>query len=688
MSYSLLKSYTRLPIYLLIFIALIGSKVSAQDLLKLIPANSSGVVTMNGEAFFKKIDLEQINRLEMFQDMDERTQGKKGDKYQEYSKLYKAPTSLGLNINSKSYIFFGNSIDTTDYGMRYTYTGLTMSLLKSSKFESFIKKVSDQKATKFGSYKFCKIEDGAIVAWNKKQMLVLNVSGYGENREEVLFKLLKQIINQSANESIKNNKNFIATQSQTFDFNYWMNFESTMNGLLPVSYMTLPIFKDLPFVGADFYKGYFLDLNLNFNNGDITIDAMQTLSDESSKKMKDVYGKGINPEFVKYLHKDHLLGLLSYSINMKGLKPMLDTALADSVKDQLNEGFIGLLYESKLKKDSKLNKLQLEIDSMYTDLYPAYQYDTTAYTEPAEYDTTYYQDDYYGTDTTAINEEQINEDYVDTMAVDMEYYEDSTYTDSYSKEDSISNAKNDRIDAKRKELDERKKALLQAKVKELNLKKDFLFDLFQGDAIGAITDYYWIDKKYKTFDYDEENLKPIEVEKTKKEIYPEFFAGFTLNNTVQAKKFLTSLTKDSFLLKQNTYYIIPAEQKLFVTISNNLLIITNNEAIVKENFKGYSEKERISSDLQATLLHKTSAFHVNIKDIFAKLPYDNMSKEKQAMYSLLMNSFGTLLATSDPYVTNMSKSDMSLKLTNKIDNSFYEIFRIINEVYKMNRNKF
>lgn len=685
---SLQKFCSLLFIYTLAFISIIYTEATAQDLLKLIPANSSGVVSMNGEGFFKKIDLEQINRLEMFQDMDERTQGKKGDRYQEYSKLYKAPTSLGLNIHSNSYIFFGNLVDTTEYGMRYTYTGLTMSLIKSSKFENFIKKVSDQKPVKLGAYKFCRIETGAIVAWNKKQLMVLSISGFGEDKEEILLKQLKQLINQSVNESIKSNKNFMATQSQSFDFNYWMNFESTMNGLLPVSYMTLPIFKDLPFIGADFYKGYFFDVNLNFNNGDISIDGKQTLSDESSKKMKDIYGKGLNPEFVKYLHKDHLLGLYSYSINMKGLKPMLDTALADSVKDQINEGFIGLLYDAKIKKDTKVNKLQLEIDSMYTDLYPAYKYDTTAYTDYADYDTSYYQDDYYESDTTAIDEEQITEDYVDTSDVEMEYYEDSTYTDSYSKEDSIFNAKNDRIDAKRKELDDRKKVLLQAKVKELNLKKDFLFDLFQGDAIGAITDYYWIDKKYKTFDYDEENLKPIEVEKTKKEIFPEFFAGFTLNNTVEAKKFLASLTKDSFLLKKNTYYIIPGEQKLFVSISNNLLLITNNEVIVNENFKGYSEKERISNDLQATLLHKTSAFHINIKDVFAKLPYDNMSREKQAMYSLLASSFGTLSATSDPYITNISKSDMSLSLTNKIDNSFYEIFRIINEVYKMNRNKF
>jgi hypothetical protein len=360
------------------------------------------------------------------------------------------------------------------------------------------------------------------------------------------------------------------------------------------------------------------------------------------------------------------------------------------MKNNINEGFIGLLYESKFKKDSKVMKIQTEIDSMYTDLYPPYKYDTTAYTDFAEVDTNYYQDDYYDADTTALpqdEEVEITENYTDTTAYEMEYT-DSTYNDTYSKEDSLFNAKNDRIDAKRKELDARKKVLQEAKVKELNLRKDFFLDLLQGDAIGAITDYYWIDKKYKTFDYEGDDLKPAEVEKTKKEIFPEFFMGFTLNNTVQAKRLLLSLTKDSFLLKQNSYYIIPGEQKLFVSISNNLLLVTNNEAIVKESFLGYSEKERISQDLQATLLHKTSSFYVNIKDIFAKLPFENLSPDKHAMYTLLMNSFGTATATSDQYVNNLSRSDMTLNFTNKIDNSFYEIFRIINEIYKMNRNKF
>src|SRR5690606_13664017 len=109
---------------------------------------------------------------------------------------------------------------------------------------------------------------------------------------------------------------------------------SAVSNLFPMYYMAaMPGLRNIPFISPDFYKEYYLQTNLNFNNGNITMDAKQFLSKESGEKIKDVYGKGINPDMMKFIHKDHLLGLYSYSMNMRGIKAILDTALTDSIKN-------------------------------------------------------------------------------------------------------------------------------------------------------------------------------------------------------------------------------------------------------------------------------------------------------------------------------------------------------------------
>lgn len=692
----------------ILFTLVLNGQSTAQDLQKLIPANASGVITMDGNSFFKKIDLDQINRLEMFKDLDEETQGRRGSKYNEYSKLYKDPASIGINLLSKTYIYFENSKDTTRWGSSYVYTGVIVSLSKSKKFESFIKKISDSAIVKHGAYKFCKTGYNNLVGWNKSQLILLFTSGYGDDKDLLLVKEFKRLINLSNEESIKSNKNFMAAQSQhSFDFNYWMNFEPLMNSIYPMMYMAMPVYKNIPFIGADFYKGYFLQMNLNFNNGSIVMDASQQLSPESGAMIKDVYGKGLNPDMMKYIHKDHLLGLYSYSLNMKGIKAILDTALTDSIKTKINEGFAELLYEGKIKEDPKVKKLQKEIDSMYADLYPPVDYsaynnydylDSSAVVEDY-YDTTYVEEDYSEEEPVQVDTAvAVEEPYIDYAVVDSvsayegDYYSDSTYSYSYTqtKEDSIYNAKYDRINVKREEIDKRKKELFQKKLKDLDLSKDFLFDLFKGDAMGAITDYYYRETKYKTFEYDDEELKAVEVEKVKKDPFAEFIVGFTLNDLAQAKKLIGKLTKDSFLVKQGDYHEINIKElpvKIFVAISNNILLITNDEELLKKNFSGYPAEERVSKELQDVLLNKTSSGFVNLKEIFVRLPYQTLSPNMQATYTLLMNSLGTVSMTSSHYKDNISQSDLSLTFTNKIDNSFYEIFRIINEIYKINSGK-
>ncbi|MBX9851877.1 MAG: hypothetical protein K2X86_08970 [Cytophagaceae bacterium] len=72
-----------------------------------------------------------------------------------------------------------------------------------------------------------------------------------------------------------------------------------------------------------------------------------------------------------------------------------------------------------------------------------------------------------------------------------------------------------------------------------------------------------------------------------------------------------------------------------------------------------------------------------MKEIFYKIPQEEMSVKDAAVFSLLANSFESLTMVTSNTNTTTQQSELKYNFTNKLNNSFYEIFRIINEVYKI-----
>ncbi|MBX9851176.1 MAG: DUF4836 family protein, partial [Cytophagaceae bacterium] len=591
-----IKKTISLLILTVIFNLSLLTHSSAQDLLKYIPAKASGVLAFNGEGFFKKVDLNQITNLEMFRDLDAEAKQKKDKEYEEMSKAWNAPESIGLNKNSQIYFFFENNYDTTFQSMSH-YFGCLFSLTKAKKFESFLKKLTkdEYRVQKKGSWKYLS-EKGFLLAWSSNAAIVLGMEGGGKENQLVLQKF-ESMISQTEAQSIKSNKNFSTLHEKEYDFNYWMNFHSLFSGLGIFKQFKEPFLQKIPFYNDDFYKDYYLSLILNFHNGNISWTTQQTLNSESAKKVKPFYGDGINPELVRYIHRDHLLGVYTYSSDMKGIKAILDTALHDTLKQKVNEGFIELLYESKVRNDKRIKKLQAEIDSMYTDLYSYNNtnYDTYNYSDTASYyenysDTTY-KDYVPDTTSSAPPEPDYNYNtYTDTAvtAVDTTYNYDSYNYERDEKADSIYNAKYERINKKYDNIKAIKTELYRAKAKELNLKSDDLFNLFEGDFLAACTDILYKETKYKTYVYDEEELKSEEVEKTKKDPYPEFVVALTLNDVAKAKDLMKKMERDSFIIAEENFYKAPGEVEGYMGIQEKILIITNKKELLRSNFNGYS----------------------------------------------------------------------------------------------------
>jgi len=717
------KFIQNLSISLFLFFSIVINSFS-QDLTKLIPSSSSGVFTFDAGYFFKKVDLQQIQRLEMFQDLDEQNQLRNKERHKHISKIYKAPESIGVNLNSKWYLFMDHSEDTTLWGTRSTFYGLLIPLSNSSKFENFYKKISDSTIHKRKGYKYSMLGYSQMIAWNKSNIIILFSSSYSEDAIFSITKELDKITHLTNEQCLKSNKNFCDAQLGKFDFHYWMHFGSLFSGMNLAKYaMLFPGFKNLPFTKENFYKDYYLHFSLNFDNGSIHINSKQFLSKESAQQVDNLYGKGINKDLIKYIHKDYFLGSYAFSMNMNGIKSMIDTMVTDSLKEKLNQGFVEGFYEDYFKKDKQLTKLNLELDSMYADLYP--KSDTNSYNYNNyndDYDTTSYSSDYdsnnYNTDTssyasdydaidttynfnnysdtatytTPSNEESI----VDTAVVvpPGDYSNDSTnyeYPQTYySEEDSIYELKRKRIQEKNKEIKTRTNYLANQKIKELNIQKNDILELFKGDVLMVLSGFHFIPKKYKSYEYDEEEYKTIEVEKVKNDPFPEFTIGLTVNNKTKLESLLNGFVKDSLLKQHKNYYYTHSTKgdstpTIYLALSGEVLLITSEVELVTTHLNGYSSENRISKEVEDLITNKTLSVYVSLKDIFARLPYNNLSAQRAELYTMLMNSFTTTYLTAENSKSDTSSSDFVFNFTNKLDNSLFEILRLFNESYKINR---
>jgi hypothetical protein len=345
---------------------------------------------------------------------------------------------------------------------------------------------------------------------------------------------------------------------------------------------------------------------------------------------------------------------------------------------------------------------------MYSDLYPKSN-DTNSYNYNNyndSYDTTSYTSDYNDyTDTTNYNNYSDTLTYEtpvpaasDTLATNYqdEYSYDSSnfqyHRSYYSEEDSLYELKNKRIKEKTKEIKRRSEFLGNQKIQELRLQKDDILELFKGDLLMVFSGFHFVPKKYKSYEYDEEEYKAVEVEKIKNEPFPEFTIGLSVNNKSKLQSILNSFVKDSILIQHQNYFYSESSKadstpRIYLALNGDVLLITTELELVTTNLNGYSSENRISKEVEDLLTNKTLSIYVSLKDIFARLPYNNLSVQKAELYTLLMNSFTNSYLTSENTKPDTSNSDFVFNFTNKLDNSLFEILRLFNESYKINKGK-
>lgn len=708
-----------LPLTLVLLTAY-QSAFSQKKLFKKVSSSSSMVLVVDGKRIAKKVDFDQIRALEFYKDLDEKAAANLKEKYEYVSYLYKNPKKAGINLEKKLIVAY-------DFSNQFSPDFQVMIPLSSkSKFQAFLKNSLDssdlkneQKAGKSTIFR-----NGSIIFGYTGSYLFLTSIPYmsDRSRDEIAKEKAIAINRIEKNNSILKNPNFKLFLKDEYDAGYWFNTGSFITDVWQNLLTSAVADIDTTFLNKDLYQDSYMHLLLNFNKGDITYQTKQYLSPALSSDLDKLYASKFNEEILKYFRKGNLLASMSYSLNVSELKNYWEKNFSSFEKIITDEA-LKKIYEKSIKEDSVVGKLDEEIDSLNSEIYSLemaqydYDYDSYEYEDDAVYEELEEDEEYVdyedyeeegseetdqvtdsieSEETTEPEEEEaISED----ITEDVEFEEiemDTVYEEEYIEEyvpteeelqlDSLRNV----LELKEEELRLRKAELLEEKKAAFPYNNEELWSIFEGDIIAAVTDVRYEEKTFTSYEYDETTEEIKEVEKTRKEPVPVFIVASTVNNIDVANRILGQIEEKGLIKKENNVYlVIPGNSKMYVALLGNMLLFTNNELLIQEHITGYKESEQLDIKVKQLITNNNFSMYVDFKEIFARFPKETFNDDKTySIFTAVMNALQNMEAYDAYAGESITSGKVQINFTNKIDNSMFEIFRIVNIVYLEFRSKF
>lgn len=219
---------------------------------------------------------------------------------------------------------------------------------------------------------------------------------------------------------------------------------------------------------------------------------------------------------------------------------------------------------------------------------------------------------------------------------------------------------------------------------------DVLYNLFSGDMLFAVTDLRPFTASYVTYDYDE-NFNRTEVRQERTEIMPEFVSVISIGKTKEAQEILNIIEKARGIRKEGTdYYAVNMpgtyEFKTYIALRKGLLIITNNEELVKGKLKkGYSGNEGMSrKQVKAARRSPLMAYWDSNKSLqlMEKQYGEKMSKrEKQLLADMRANVSSATLAGTRPQ-DGIQTAVLRVNLNDSKENGLIRFFKIMDMMYR------
>lgn len=218
-----------------------------------------------------------------------------------------------------------------------------------------------------------------------------------------------------------------------------------------------------------------------------------------------------------------------------------------------------------------------------------------------------------------------------------------------------------------------------------------LFDLIQGDFVFAVTDIKEFEVEYTSYDYDDDYNR-IESIKTKKETLPEFVSVATIGNEELRNKIIKLMMQTDVIRKKGNYYELQEPKSryskraakplnIFYMIKDDLLIVTNDESLLKDNNgNGLPKAQQINGEAYKLMKSNNMFAYWTPKGTYEKVPAQ-FSADIEPLESLA-NTYKSIELQGVSNKGNLFTTSAKINLIDNSKGSLMISLEMINELIK------
>ena len=635
---------------LLILSSIISFTQPSKEMLKSIPKESYCVISLNTSNIVEKLDFNRIKALPVIKTaFEELKKGARKDSVT-LKKFYEDPNSLGVSLEPSITAFF--HFTESEYEDPIGFVGMMIPLSNGIKFDILLKNVLQGKydEVKDGkNYKYIPMHN-TVVAWNKN-FLTLYVS-FSYKGKHLLDEHLTNIYKPDAKKSlVANNSEYKTFVKRKNDFSVWFDIIKAEKLLKEQT----PMFADNKMFSLQTTS---MEFELNFEDGKVAFATKQHHDDEMQELINRSYSQRVDPEMLKYVSTDELLGFTGVSIDLSVIKEMYEDKY-HNLYDSIYNGASRQLIQNFVDKDSTLKAWRKSL------------YEKEEAAEAAE-------------------EAPVEEEDIELTAEEGNSESENIY--SYHQRDSIWDLIYAREDSLEEFYYDGRDSIMNTVLAKYDLKKEDLWSLFTGDVLFASNGTFEVVDTFYTYEYVENQdgeWAYDEVQKTRTFPAPLFKLLIGVNYGSSVKKALDDIIgmmeRDLTgfeVERKDGYFIIDAKYtKLYLSVFNDkYILLTNNKPFFEEiGTKGYKNNLANSKEFDYLTKNGSAFFYANINAILKKT--EKGDPQDIAMFNILENTFVSFDAGTQPDDRGGYSGFSNVNMTKQDDNSIHILFDLSNEIY-------
>ena len=649
---------------LILPLLLLSVFLSAQDLKSYIPSNATFIVHIDGKRINNEVDFDAIRNSDMYKDFIFKMLNNKSAEERAITKLFETPDETGLNIKSDIYVY---SIPADDDDKIVTITSIH--LLNSNKFSGFVKdlfnknrKLKTKKAGK-GIYYLYNGSSGLII-WNNEKAFYCDLpysykyqNGYNK---AYILKTINTVFRSPVENSILSNTKIVAALIKESDITYIFNSSSLKH--TPWLYESInkeEFIKDTTLINDELFADSYSYSYLNFENGSIVFSGEQFYGTKLASVINPIFNVRPSGKLANLMFQTPVTSYFCYAFNMTETKKFINKTFNYNA-DSILISYIRSSQSNRFNGNQKIMMYQNEIDTIdYLVNGPNEDEDESNIKSITDSGTVYNE------------EKEVTMYYYDS---DNEKYEHKTL--NWFQLDSLEARK----DTLYEFISVYKDTLALKTFKESGIKTEELWDIFKGEFLFLFHAMISIDKKYKTYEMDEE-YNYVEVEKTKKIPMPLYSVAATINDFTIFKKYLNLLIEKGILQKEkNRYLVVLGDIDQYVWIQDSLCILTNDNNF-NPNKRSNSNKNDFETTNYNRIVGNQSSAFIEIGKIMASSAQYTDDKQSAEILEILAKYFDeTVFSTDFKSVSNYS-SETQILFNDSKKNSLNSLYDLINEMY-------